>query len=476
MNESMSDIFGYLVEAYYQDGGDWLGGEDVVPGGIRDMSHPPNFNDPDNINSPFFIPVTDNPSGDNDFGGVHSNSGIPNKVFYLLVTGDKHYGIEVPAMSTNLDSSRALTADVWYTWNAEFLTESDDFESGREKMLMVSSALFPGNSEYYNSIQEAWASVGVQAEIIVSLSNTYVVPNTGELLIMVDYSASGDSSSVIAEVIGSEGTLKDSVTLLDDGTNSDSLAGDNVWSGVWFAGSAEDIHFVNILAWNDSIGVKESFYGVVRFATIGPVSYESHEVVFNNGSLLFFDLNLSNLGLSTTALNVSAEILTSDSCVADINSGLRSFGDIAAGESAKSTSRYSITLNQNCVGDELLAFDFSALSGGIEFWIDNFEIQLEPIGVGDEIAGLPTEYSLSNAFPNPFNPTTTIEYTLLNEGNVSLVVYNLLGEEVARLVSENQQGGYHSVTWDASNSASGVYLYRLKAGDFIQTRKMVLLK
>ena len=85
-------------------------------------------------------------------------------------------------------------------------------------------------------------------------------------------------------------------------------------------------------------------------------------------------------------------------------------------------------------------------------------------------------YSLYDNYPNPFNPLTTIEYSLPQSGDVSLIVYNLIGEEVARLINGEQNVGYHEVSWDASQFASGIYFYRLQAGDFVRTRKMVLLK
>ena len=95
---------------------------------------------------------------------------------------------------------------------------------------------------------------------------------------------------------------------------------------------------------------------------------------------------------------------------------------------------------------------------------------------------LPSGYHLSQNYPNPFNPTTTIEYTLPQPGEVSLIVYNLLGEEVARLVSGELDAGYHKIAWDASNLASGVYLYRLEvmgrsfaSPTFVRTKKMVFL-
>ena len=88
----------------------------------------------------------------------------------------------------------------------------------------------------------------------------------------------------------------------------------------------------------------------------------------------------------------------------------------------------------------------------------------------------PVGYSLHQNYPNPFNPTTTIEFALPQTGFVSLKVYNILGEEVATLVSEKLAAGNYKYDWDASGLASGVYLYRLQAGDYVETRKMVLLR
>ena len=89
---------------------------------------------------------------------------------------------------------------------------------------------------------------------------------------------------------------------------------------------------------------------------------------------------------------------------------------------------------------------------------------------------VPTEFTIQQNYPNPFNLQTSIEYSITREAEASLVVYNLLGEEVVRLVDGEQTVGNHVVIWNASNFASGIYFYRLQAGDFVQTRKMVLLK
>ena len=86
------------------------------------------------------------------------------------------------------------------------------------------------------------------------------------------------------------------------------------------------------------------------------------------------------------------------------------------------------------------------------------------------------DFALIQNYPNPFNPTTTIEYRLPSAGQVILTVYNLRGEEVIRLVDKEMPAGLHTSVWDATTVSSGIYFYRLQAGDFVLTRKMVLLK
>ncbi len=90
--------------------------------------------------------------------------------------------------------------------------------------------------------------------------------------------------------------------------------------------------------------------------------------------------------------------------------------------------------------------------------------------------GLPGIYSLDQNYPNPFNPATTISYQVPVAGTVRIAVFDVLGRQVAELLNEKREAGNHTVTWNAAGMASGVYLYRIMAGDFTLTRKMVLVK
>ena len=94
-----------------------------------------------------------------------------------------------------------------------------------------------------------------------------------------------------------------------------------------------------------------------------------------------------------------------------------------------------------------------------------------------EVEGVsPTQYSLKQNYPNPFNPTTTIGFTLPSESIVKISIYNLIGQKVAEVVNSKFSSGNHSVDFNATNLASGIYLYKIEAGSFTSVKKMQLMK
>jgi len=126
-----------------------------------------------------------------------------------------------------------------------------------------------------------------------------------------------------------------------------------------------------------------------------------------------------------------------------------------------------------------LGFDVNYNSNNVSITITS------PLDVEDEDEELiPTDYVLYQNYPNPFNPTTKIKYGIPNSGLITLQVYNLLGEVVTILVNKQQSAGIYEVSFDATNLTSGIYLYKIQAGDpsagsgqsFVETKKMVLLK
>ena len=93
-----------------------------------------------------------------------------------------------------------------------------------------------------------------------------------------------------------------------------------------------------------------------------------------------------------------------------------------------------------------------------------------------ELAETPTEFSLRQNFPNPFNPSTTVRYGLPHKTTVQLSVFNTLRQNISTLVNGEQEAGYHEVKFDGSGLSSGVYFYRLTAGDFVAVKKLLVLR
>jgi len=94
---------------------------------------------------------------------------------------------------------------------------------------------------------------------------------------------------------------------------------------------------------------------------------------------------------------------------------------------------------------------------------------------------IPEQFSLKNPYPNPFNPVTTLSYELPEDAKVNITIFDMMGRKISTLVSSQQSAGYKSIKWNATNNqgqpvSAGVYLYTIEAGEFRQTKKMVLLK
>ena len=161
-----------------------------------------------------------------------------------------------------------------------------------------------------------------------------------------------------------------------------------------------------------------------------------------------------------------------------------------------SVSPTSDTLEAGESADITIAFDATGLSPGSYFTkfmvncndpvhpVDSVQVFLEvmdPQSIGVNGSGLPKIFALIQNYPNPFNPTTTIRYQLPQTVVVRLDIYNSLGQKIRTLLNSRMKAGYHQITWDGCDDignplASGVYLYRIEAAHFNQTRKMLLLK
>jgi hypothetical protein len=117
---------------------------------------------------------------------------------------------------------------------------------------------------------------------------------------------------------------------------------------------------------------------------------------------------------------------------------------------------------------------------GTSDWSVIWKFTIRETGISVISSEIPSEYMLFNNFPNPFNPSTSIRYSIPYRppGNtfVTLKIYDVTGKEVAMLVNQNQKPGTYEVTFGANSVSSGIYFYQIQAGSFMQTKKMVLIK
>jgi hypothetical protein len=136
-------------------------------------------------------------------------------------------------------------------------------------------------------------------------------------------------------------------------------------------------------------------------------------------------------------------------------------------------TEWSLTGLENGVYEwRLRAVD--AAYAGSDIAAGQFNIGVSSIDDSDNI--IPGEYSLEQNYPNPFNPVTMINFSIPNEDLVTLKIYNTIGEEIETLINEMKQAGNYNVSFNASSLPSGIYFYRLQAGDFLETKKMILLR
>ncbi len=238
--------------------------------------------------------------------------------------------------------------------------------------------------------------------------------------------------------------------------------GDTTWAATRSSGSTDAglIYRTGLLLWDPQWGGQDtatSIFGrIIDYVAFGVVPVEltsfSASVVDNDVTLNWTtatEINNSGFNIERKAVNSSWETIAF----------VAGFGTTTE---TKSYSFVDSKLNAGSYTYRLKQMDFN---GAYEY---SYEVYVDVTG--------PVEFALEQNFPNPFNPNTTINYSVAKDGFVNVAVFNLLGEKVAVLVNTIQQAGRYDVTFDASQIPSGIYFYSIEAGDFKAVRKMTLLK
>ena len=290
---------------------------------------------------------------------------------------------------------------------------------------------------------------------------------------------------VYALIQGDQIAFKDSLQLFDDGQHSDSAASDNIWgNSKWLSGLPEDICTIGISTYDLVENYPYDLLPIPKFTTIGPVVFDHFEFISNDtipnpGDQILIRIFLRNDGSDATALNITAKLTSLDPGVATpAIIPYVGYGDIGSGEISASVLNYRIGFIgpfDKSIYEVPFALDIRM--DDYSYWIVGDTTFSMMVGIEKQKEKpIPKDFSLYQNYPNPFNPSATIEFDLPKMSNVTLKVFDILGEEVATLVSERLSAGSYAYEWDASKYASGVYLYRLQTDDYVETRKMVLLR
>jgi hypothetical protein len=275
----------------------------------------------------------------------------------------------------------------------------------------------------------------------------------------------------------------DSLPMFDDGNHGDSLAGDGLYGCYVNPLSSEDIFTIGASVTDLYSNHYHILPRATRFTTIGPVRLDTVEITSSDtipdaGDYLKFKFSLKNWGQSKSADSISSNIVPVDTFASYLILNEIEYGNIAPNQISAGSMMQYIKFSNYCYPGQIVKIANYIFSNGYHYWTDTLYIEIGNgiLNVEDDITKKPVSYYLNQNYPNPFNPTTTIEFSIPKTEFVSLKIYNLLGQEVATLVSEKLTPSKYTCTWDASGFASGVYLYKLEAGQFVKSKKLLLIK
>jgi photosystem II stability/assembly factor-like uncharacterized protein len=338
----------------------------------------------------------------------------------------------------------------------------------------------------------------IASGVSLEISDKYFDPKIDTINFIAEISnPENHQVEVFANIYNADGSINDTVFLYNDLEQKDNISNNNIWSGSLFAGDLnEDMFEVELITKDIALNYLHTYPCKQYFTTVGPVYLVSFkDTLLNNEYLGLHEFTLYNSSKDRMVEDISIHMYSVSECLGRTYNYNVSFGDIYP-KQPRLHLGFHITIElANC--EDSLKFLMDIASEGRIYWKDSLSLKI-PDPTGISILDLPEEFSTEQNYPNPFNPSTTIRYTiphrprqLIGDGvniekinetsdfslmNVKLKIYDILGSEVATLVNEKQKPGYYKVEWDASNYASGIYLYRFQCGDFIKTRKMIFLK
>jgi len=201
------------------------------------------------------------------------------------------------------------------------------------------------------------------------------------------------------------------------------------------------------------------------------------EVNFENVRTSYFDLKIANINNEDNTVIIGLLPQMSATAKPDLEAGTGPVANLVFTVDDPTVKDIKLESFETQNPGHALMYVYHTWNNGVpEQYVEYPDFDPIDVAMSTVAGGLPNQFALSQNYPNPFNPTTEIAFDLAKNGHVSLTVFNVLGQQVTTLVDRDMEAGSHTVQWDASGVSSGVYFYRIQAGDFNSTKKMMLLK
>ena len=399
-----------------------------------------------NISSCKFCPPY--PECIEEYIGEQDISGCTTEAGYLV---DLHEGSNL--MSFSLLPADNSVANILTDDNILAIAGESAAAMNTENGWVGSLTTLHYDNGYWLLINEAMAlniiGIPIQSDQLYTL-------NTGNNLISYPLIECGNIEEVLPD------DMEDCIEAIA-GEGVAAMNADNGWvgsltslcpnDGYWFVNHCDDIEF--------------TFDEPSSLARFVPLKVSPHPFNQSSKQAFYFIESVENIEVGDWILSYNGDIVI----------GAREWSgntiDVPAmGSDGNSYSSDYIKTGDTPTFKLLSNGKLTTLEGEVPTWSDNGLFMVSSLSQ----VVIPETYSLSQAYPNPFNPTTTLSFAIPVDNEVTLSIYNLQGREVSTLIDANMDAGYHSIVWDANANASGVYFVKMMAGEYVSTQKLMLIK
>ncbi len=303
----------------------------------------------------------------------------------------------------------------------------------------------------------------------IALDKSYYVPGTDSIgLSSVIEDPNSHQLTAKGYLYNLDNILIDSVNL----TQQIAYSSSENWNGNLISPSVRDIFKVSFTVFDETDSTSFTLPNAVRFATSGPVVLEriyQEKVTYHSYVLRAF---VRNTDTSHTITNAQIKYVCNDPWLISLHNQTQNLPEIGPGETV-SAAGYATIFYDTLQFPGYFNLKVQISNNNWVFWSDSTKLI---VPVRDEKNILPVIFNLDQNFPNPFNPATTIRYSIPKTSKVQIKIFDVLGNEISTLVNEEKPAGNYELTWNAANLPSGVCFYQLRTESFVETKKMLLIR